>query len=70
MLVSWGLALADRLELEAYLEASAAGHHLYESAGFRDVGILKIDMSKYGGNGIHQHFVMKRDTRSPTNPRH
>ena len=60
MLLRWGLKLADKLMLEAYLEASSEGHHLYQSAGFEDVGTLDVDMSKYGGHGIHQHFVMTR----------
>ena len=70
LLLGWGLELADELLLEVYLEASPQGHHLYESAGFEDVGTLDFDMSKYGGHGIHQHFVMTRDPSSLANPRH
>ena len=70
VLLGWGLKLADELVLEAYLEASPQGHHLYESAGFEDVGTLDLDMSKYGGHGIHQHFVMRKDPSSLANPRH
>lgn len=70
LLLGWGIELADKLVLEAYLEASPEGHHLYESAGFEDVGTLDMDMSKYGGHGIHQHFVMIRTPSSPANQRH
>lgn len=70
LLLGCGLKLADELVLEAYLEASPQGHHLYESAGFEDVGTLDLDMSKYGGHGIHQHFVMRKDPSSLANPRH
>ena len=64
MLLHWGLKLADELGLEAYLEASSAGHHLYQSAGFKDIETLDIDMSKYGGHGIHQHIVMTRPAQN------
>ena len=60
MLLRWGLKLADELRLQAYLESSPEGHHLYQSAGFEDVGTLDVDMSQYGGHGMHQHFVMTR----------
>ena len=69
LLLSWGLKLADTLILEAYLEASAEGHHLYDSAGFKDVGTMDLNMSKYGGHGIHRHFIMIREPRSLANPR-
>ena len=65
MLLHWGLKVADELGLEAYLEASSAGHHLYQSAGFKDIETLDIDMSKYGGHGVHQHFVMTRSAQKP-----
>lgn len=68
MLLRWGLKLADELVLEAYLEASSEGHHLYQSAGFEDVGTLDLDMSKYGGQGIHQHFVMTRAAQRAHGP--
>ena len=70
VLPGWGVKLADELVLETYLEASSQGHHLYESAGFEDVGTLDLDMDKYGGHGIHQHFVMRKDPSSVANPRH
>ena len=54
--------------LEAYLEASSDGHHLYESAGCKDVETMDIDMSKYGGHSIHQHFVMTRAARKTHGP--
>ena len=69
MLLHWGLNRADNLVLEAYLEASSEGHHLYQSAGFEDVGTLDIDMTKYGGHGIHQHFVMTRAAQKPHSPK-
>ena len=66
LLLSWGLDLADKLTLDTYLEASPEGHHLYESAGFEDVGTLDLDMSKYGSSGIHHHFVMVKNPSSST----
>lgn len=37
-LLKWGLKAADRDGLPIYLEASAAGKHLYELVGFHEVG--------------------------------
>ena len=61
MLVQWGCEIADELGLECYLEASDAGYRLYKSKGFRDVGYLDMDMSKYDKTrGMHRHTCMIR----------
>ncbi len=68
MLLDWGLALANKLVLQAYLESSPEGRHLYQSAGYEELGTMDLDMSKYGGHGIHHHFIMTKDPSSPVNP--
>ncbi|MCJ1377857.1 hypothetical protein MMC17_000953 [Xylographa soralifera] len=37
MLVQWGTDIADEAGLPCYLEATSAGHHLYDRKGFKDV---------------------------------
>ncbi len=61
MLVQWGVNEAARLRLPMYLESTATGHELYKSCGFRDVEELNVDMTKYGGDGIHTSWAMRRD---------
>jgi len=60
MLVERCLEDADRLGLPASLESSPEGHKLYLSCGFRDVEVLKIDMARFGGEGIHTSYAMER----------
>lgn len=64
MLVQWGCDVADELGLECYLEASDAGHRLYQKKGFTDVEYLDMDMSKYDkSRGMHRHVVMIRPVK-------
>ena len=64
MLLRWGTEIADEAKtLSCYLEASPVGRHLYQSAGFEQVETLNIDMSKWGGEGIHYHYVMVRPAK-------
>jgi len=69
MLVQACLAEAARLKLPAYLESSPAAHKLYLSCGFVDIEELSVDMtkhgmddvSKFGGDGIHRTWAMRKD---------
>lgn len=64
MLVNWGTAEADRLHLPCFLEASPAGHKLYDSCGFRDTGKIEMDMGKYeAGLPLFRQSVMLRPAR-------
>ena len=54
MLLRWRTDVADEAKtLMCYLEASPVGQHLYQSAGFEHVETLDMDLSKWGGEGIH-----------------
>ena len=66
MLLAWGTDTADKSKplLRCYLEASAMGRPLYRNLGFEDVDTLDIDMAKWGGEGIHHHYVMIRPARA------
>ena len=60
MLVQHGTELADGMGLPCYLEGSPQGHRLYQSMGFEDLETLDMDASRFGGEGIHLHYVMVR----------
>jgi N-acetylglutamate synthase-like GNAT family acetyltransferase len=62
MLVKWGLNLADKLQLPAFLEASEAGKKLYKSLGFEPVHVEMFDLSKYDPNlhGLESNTAMIR----------
>ena len=57
MLIAWGTARADEMDLDAYLEASEMGQPLYERHGFETVKLLQFDLSRFGGEGNFRHMV-------------
>lgn len=64
-LVTWLFPFCDELRLDYKLLASPMGRFLYKSSGFVEEGkgdraAVEIDMSKWGGEGIHQHVYMVR----------
>ena len=64
MLTQWGTNIADKPDpLPCYLEASAVGHPLYQRQGFEEIETMDIDMGKWGGEGIHHHYVMIRPAK-------
>lgn len=63
MLIQWGLKIADELHIPAYLEASPAGHSLYQKFGFKDVDVLVLDPKYSNGITDPSVYFMLRDTR-------
>ncbi|KAF2405451.1 acyl-CoA N-acyltransferase [Trichodelitschia bisporula] len=63
LLLQRALEDADRLGLEAYLEASEAGRNLYARYGFESVFRKEFDLEKYGGSGTDANTVMIRPPR-------
>jgi GNAT superfamily N-acetyltransferase len=61
LLMKMFLDEVDKEEIEAYLEASAAGRPLYERYGFKPIFERTFDLEKYGGKGIERNTVMIRD---------
>jgi ribosomal protein S18 acetylase RimI-like enzyme len=51
---------ADLLGLLSYLEATEGARHLYEKFGFRIVGTVKGDYTKWGGPLEHVNYLMER----------
>ncbi|KAI9707746.1 MAG: hypothetical protein M1836_000708 [Candelina mexicana] len=63
MLVQWGCEEADKLGLPAYVEASAAGHRLYESCGFEDREKVVMGKDLIGEYGPFQYTFMQRPAK-------
>ncbi|KAI9781215.1 MAG: hypothetical protein M1835_004347 [Candelina submexicana] len=63
MLVRWGCEEADKLGLPAYVEASAAGHRLYESCGFEDREKVVMGKDLIGEYGPFEYTFMQRPAK-------
>lgn len=59
-LIEWGTKKSDELGLPTFLEASTQGHGLYKKHGFKDVEILKVDFTPFGGQ-LHEQPLMIRE---------
>lgn len=56
-LIGWGKQKSGELGLPIYLESSTKGHGFYQKHGFKDVEVMDIDFSDYGG-GVHKQPLM------------
>ena len=61
MLLKHGLDLADSEKKKAYIQATAAGYPVYLKLGFREIAVLSIDLSKWGGEEPGINRIMIRD---------
>ncbi len=63
-LVRAGTDPADEDGMVCWLEASPAGHGLYQSFGWNDVGSMPVDLSEWGGQdrglGVYMQRYMLR----------
>ncbi|KAE9376891.1 acyl-CoA N-acyltransferase [Stipitochalara longipes BDJ] len=55
------LQLADEQGKMAYIEATALGFPVYQKLGFKQVDIVEVDLSKYGGKGTASNRIMQRE---------
>lgn len=60
MLVKWGCDVAQRNNVEAFLESSPAGLRLYRQCGFQEVDRFVMDLEKYGGEGSRFNAQMMK----------
>lgn len=44
-----------------YVESTVSGHPIYERFGFRDIDLLSMDLSKWGGEEPGVNTIMLRD---------
>jgi hypothetical protein len=61
MILNHGIALADAEGRKVYLEATVTGHSVYEKFGFRDIDLLSMDLSKWGGAKPGVNTIMLRE---------
>ncbi len=64
MLLGQVIALADLDGRRIYLEATAAGHPLYEKLSWRDVDLITVDLRKWGVDGTECNWVMMREPQA------
>lgn len=62
-LMEWGKHKSEELGLPIYLESSTKGHGFYKKHGFKDVEVLDIDFSSWGGP-VHKQPLMIRKVES------
>lgn len=48
-LLEWGLSEADRQGRECWIDASPSGLGLYKKFGWKEVGVLDVDLGRWGG---------------------
>ncbi|MCJ1281217.1 hypothetical protein MMC26_000535 [Xylographa opegraphella] len=64
-LMQWGTKIADENGVEAILESTVAGRHLYEQNGFCVVEKMEWDMpDKFAGRAKPELFYMRRPART------
>lgn len=69
MLLSSGLAYADRKGLETIVVAKTAGVRLYEEHGFRIIEKIQQERPQYGSSEAYTTTILLRQPQaSPTTP--
>ncbi|GAB7351016.1 hypothetical protein MBLNU459_g1506t1 [Dothideomycetes sp. NU459] len=65
-LVEYPFDVADEEQIIVYLDTAidGPGKHMYESLGFQHAGQCSIDLTQYGGEGVHTHVAMIRYPKS------
>ncbi|TVY85359.1 hypothetical protein LSUE1_G000304 [Lachnellula suecica] len=61
MLLRDVLALADDQGAQAWIEATPAGRPLYAKLGFKEVNLVKVDLSRWGGKEPGFNWGMLRE---------
>ncbi|KAK5680000.1 hypothetical protein LTS10_007948 [Elasticomyces elasticus] len=64
MQLKLGLAKADELGVQAYLESSPQGKGLYAKYGFEETGIMEFDARKFGKEEEMPHTLMVRPAKA------
>lgn len=64
MLMKNVLELADAEGRKVHLEATPEGYALYRQLGFRDIEVLTLDLSKWGGIEPGRSTIMVWDSVS------
>lgn len=59
-LLRLGLQEADKREIPVWVDASPEAYSLYSSLGFYEVAQVRMDLGKYGGDGVAITYCMLR----------
>lgn len=62
------IALAEAEGRRIYLEATTAGHPLYEKLGWRDVDLITIDLRKCGVDLRDYNWALMREPQAKVLP--
>ena len=63
MLVEWGVGKADEMGVEAFVEGSRFGRHLYEQYGFQVTEFVVIQHERWPSKRPATFFFMHRPAR-------
>ena len=63
LLVRYGLAMADAAHLPVVLQADPDGYKIYKRHGFEDFDEWRVDLAKYGGEGVAYNTGMIRPAK-------
>ncbi len=55
------LDMADEEKRKVYIEATPAGHPVYLKLGFKDLDMVSVDLSRWGGKQIGINRILMRD---------
>jgi hypothetical protein len=64
MLLKHVLQRADKEGKVAYIEATDTGYPLYLRLGWKQIDVIELDLSKYGGKGNASNRIMLREAQS------
>ncbi len=64
MLLKHVLQMADKEGKVAYIEATDAGYPLYLRLGWKQIDIVELDLSNYGGKETVSNRIMLREAQS------
>lgn len=64
MLLKQVLQRADKEGKVAYIEATDTGYPLYLRLGWKQIDVIELDLSKYGGKGTASNRIMLREAQS------
>ena len=64
MLLKQVLQRSDKEGKVAYIEATDTGYPLYLRLGWKQIDVIELDLSKYGGKGTASNRIMLREAQS------
>ncbi|MCJ1227020.1 hypothetical protein MMC12_003675 [Toensbergia leucococca] len=69
-LVQWGVQRADKMGIQAFVEATRAGRHLYEQNGFTSMESVQLGATRWPDKPLVEYFSMHRPARGASDVQH